>query len=667
MNESNLDRALTAYAASPTPATKAAIVEAVAPELTAKITDLTACVLAYQDSLKDRARHVDAMLVDPGQLAATPAQPIAKTGDPLPGFVLAFVRLDGARFDGLDAPVSHHTVSNGPSLHVDLLGWTMTKSAQPIAPPSELSASSERGVDYIIGAVESYARYLHNGRDSFGTQVEAVNTLARIRRMLEDDAAKLAAAQSAQPIAPAADVSAPTDERAAYPAVTYQQMRDNGEDIEIMLATMEQRGRKESWPTNMRDRINFGLHAVDKARAGRIAARAAAPSVSAPTDERAAFLKHFPTARWIEDEQEFYPVSFNNVFQGWQAARAAEPDTDALAVELDMYRTVYGTKIPADWPDKHADDIAIDAFSSALKIEMAGQRAKGRCGWGDPAQCATQDLAASMVRQIENGNILAVGAYAMMLFNRDAWPADLVGAMSLHVMASRRAAAPVSGPSDDLLTTLANEGGAIVSTAFLDSVQIAAAQVEKRMFVLGALGFVHIPKSAMNRPTDDELWDKTLRDRDTYHEWADKLADAIAKHFGIEIGEHSNQNLPWAEALDHIEAISAAPVSGQGASVADDEGLQVLLANYYLSDEDAEAMGIEREIFAYIDRIIDSRPRSKDSRAKVLEEAAIAVSLAIDNLDYQYGTLMGVAALNGAQTKLDSALASTTPPKADNE
>ena len=62
-----------------------------------------------------------------------------------------------------------------------------------------------------------------------------------------------------------------------------------------------------------------------------------------------------------------------------------------------------------------------------------------------------------------------------------------------------------------------------------------------------------------------------------------------------------------------LAARAAAPVSGQGASVADDEGLQVLLANYYLSDEDTEAIGIEREIFAYIDRIIDSRPRSEDS------------------------------------------------------
>lgn len=56
------------------------------------------------------------------------------------------------------------------------------------------------------------------------------------------------------------------------------------------------------------------------------------------------------------------------------------------------------------------------------------------------------------------------------------------------------------------------------------------------------------------RPSDDALWDATIRDRDQYHEWADKLADAISKYFGAYIGEHSNTNLPWAEALEAIEA-----------------------------------------------------------------------------------------------------------------
>jgi hypothetical protein len=68
------------------------------------------------------------------------------------------------------------------------------------------------------------------------------------------------------------------------------------------------------------------------------------------------------------------------------------------------------------------------------------------------------------------------------------------------------------------------------------------------------------------RPTDDELWDQTLRERDLYHEWADKLANAIAEHFNTYIGEHSNQNCPWAEALEVIERAHPAT---DGAKLAD--------------------------------------------------------------------------------------------------
>ncbi|HBI71520.1 MAG TPA: hypothetical protein DDZ22_21620 [Massilia sp.] len=70
---------------------------------------------------------------------------------------------------------------------------------------------------------------------------------------------------------------------------------------------------------------------------------------------------------------------------------------------------------------------------------------------------------------------------------------------------------------------------------------------------LAAVSAATKPTADLPRPSDDELWDATLRDRDTYHEWADKLAEAISKHFDAYIGEHSNANCPWAEALEVIE------------------------------------------------------------------------------------------------------------------
>lgn len=60
----------------------------------------------------------------------------------------------------------------------------------------------------------------------------------------------------------------------------------------------------------------------------------------------------------------------------------------------------------------------------------------------------------------------------------------------------------------------------------------------------------------------DELWSQTLRERDRYHEVADDLAQAIAKHLGVDIGEHSSANCPWDEALEAIaQAPAAEPLS----------------------------------------------------------------------------------------------------------
>ena len=45
-------------------------------------------------------------------------------------------------------------------------------------------------------------------------------------------------------------------------------------------------------------------------------------------------------------------------------------------------------------------------------------------------------------------------------------------------------------------------------------------------------------------------------------EWADKLADAIEEHFGEAIGEHSNQNCPWSNALEIICRADSRPAGG---------------------------------------------------------------------------------------------------------
>lgn len=53
---------------------------------------------------------------------------------------------------------------------------------------------------------------------------------------------------------------------------------------------------------------------------------------------------------------------------------------------------------------------------------------------------------------------------------------------------------------------------------------------------------------------------RSLEERDRYHDVADKLAQAIADRYKADIGEHSNINDPWQNALNLIEADNAAKV-----------------------------------------------------------------------------------------------------------
>ncbi|WP_454752171.1 DUF551 domain-containing protein [Cupriavidus necator] len=69
--------------------------------------------------------------------------------------------------------------------------------------------------------------------------------------------------------------------------------------------------------------------------------------------------------------------------------------------------------------------------------------------------------------------------------------------------------------------------------------------------------------------------DQVMKERDDYHEIADKLANGVAEHFDIDIGEHSNLNCPWSNALDALDSAicahgiaAAAPTQGTQEPVA---------------------------------------------------------------------------------------------------
>jgi hypothetical protein len=59
----------------------------------------------------------------------------------------------------------------------------------------------------------------------------------------------------------------------------------------------------------------------------------------------------------------------------------------------------------------------------------------------------------------------------------------------------------------------------------------------------------------MTTPRPEPLDVATIIDeRDAAIEWADRLAEAIAGYFSSDIGEHSNLNDPWRNALDLVPA-----------------------------------------------------------------------------------------------------------------
>lgn len=67
---------------------------------------------------------------------------------------------------------------------------------------------------------------------------------------------------------------------------------------------------------------------------------------------------------------------------------------------------------------------------------------------------------------------------------------------------------------------------------------------------LAVLNQQHVRPSLEREAAAEKELLQVIKQRDVYHEWADKLAAAISDLTGEEIGEHSSANNPWANALD---------------------------------------------------------------------------------------------------------------------
>lgn len=73
-------------------------------------------------------------------------------------------------------------------------------------------------------------------------------------------------------------------------------------------------------------------------------------------------------------------------------------------------------------------------------------------------------------------------------------------------------------------------------------------------------GYKPIPPytTPQTKPSDVE-YEQLIKQRDSYHEWADRLASAIGAHFDYEIGDHSSANCPWTNAMVCIESPQPEP------------------------------------------------------------------------------------------------------------
>jgi hypothetical protein len=85
-----------------------------------------------------------------------------------------------------------------------------------------------------------------------------------------------------------------------------------------------------------------------------------------------------------------------------------------------------------------------------------------------------------------------------------------------------------------------------------DAPNLACKSVQKRLAT--QWGYVPAPQVAADKQINE-----LIDERDRLHATADQLANAIAEHLDVDIGEHSSANCPWAQALNALNALDAAP------------------------------------------------------------------------------------------------------------
>lgn len=67
---------------------------------------------------------------------------------------------------------------------------------------------------------------------------------------------------------------------------------------------------------------------------------------------------------------------------------------------------------------QHRDELAVDAFASAMKSKMIESSNRGRGGWDNPSRCSVRYLRHLLRQHVEKGDPVDVANIAMMLWHR---------------------------------------------------------------------------------------------------------------------------------------------------------------------------------------------------------------------------------------------------------
>jgi hypothetical protein len=144
------------------------------------------------------------------------------------------------------------------------------------------------------------------------------------------------------------------------------------------------------------------------------------------------------------------------------------------------------------------------------------------------------------------------------------------------------------------------------------------AKIRAKQEAKNALHFdTPLPGNAARQPVGvDEATDRALDEiidqRDRCEEVADELADQIARITGVDIGEHSNANCPWQNAIEAAEEYKPAEAVDLGAvreALQAAEGLATICASVdgYSREEVAASGGAMRQQFADALAKVDSQ------------------------------------------------------------